>query len=247
MKLNLPFISPLKYAVIASVIFLSAGCEKHESLNRSGNAQSLSNSNSHFSSANEHIISEEKAAEYIQRFKQQYPGLNTQSFFTKRELYKILAQPQVSNMRYYFGQSIQSKPEFFMLAADESYNDIIISGNIIAASPAELLSSRYGQINWQDDQLVGLAAASASTKRHRESYPETLLGGIFPKEAIHLLLIKNAVFGVFIEYGLDESNAWVAILRPLDKEGNINPVMIIEAPLKCPPNCGQTNYLNSDM
>ena len=244
MRLNVLF-TPVRFGAMALLAALSVGCERQD-VDRSGNTQSLSNPNNPYSSANPHIISEEQAAEYIQRFSGQYPGLNTQSFYTKRALYKILAQPSVQSVRYYFGQDENKRPELVMVGADENDNDAV-AGNIIKSSPASLLYSQKEQVDWQDDQLTGLETAAASTERHRAAYPEALLGGLFPKEAIHLLLVKEAVFGVFIEYGLSEDNAWVSILRPLDKSGSINPIMIIELAKRCPPSCGEPNALNSEM
>lgn len=241
-----PFPTLLKCGAFALLISFSTGCKKNETLERSGNTQSLSNPNNPYSSANEHIISEEEAAEYTQRFKEQHPGVNTQGFYTKRAVYEIFTQPGAENIRYYFGRRENGSHELFLIGADKNDNDIV-EGDIIGTSPAELLSSRKEQIDWQDSQLTGLETAAASTKRHRKAHPEALLGGIFTKETIHLLLLKNNVSGVFVEYGITEDNAWVAILRPLDKAGNVIASLIIEAARRCPPSCGKVNSLNSNV
>lgn len=235
--------------MLSALAFIHSGCEKNE-VTRNGGSTTAANAgnNGHFSD-NEHIITEEEAAQLTQRFRAAYPGLNTRVYWTKLAIRKILAQPKVDGTRYYFGQTPDGKPELFFLATDAN-NDDIIDGDITQSKSAVLLSSRYeetgtGNINWQNSQEISVDDAAASTARHRTKYPNVSLGGSFNKPAIELLLIRNTVFGVFSEHGLTEDGSWVIILRPLDKNGDVIPGMIIEKGFRCPPACGKPNKLNS--
>jgi hypothetical protein len=193
-----------------------------------------------------HIISAERATYLIENFKNNFPSLRSTSYMTKESVNKILNQPDVARVRYYFGNTIFGQPELFFLGVNTNGDDII-QGKIISSTFTTTgISNLLNSLNLNNNQLVNLTAAVAATTIHKTNYSEVSFGGSFTEDAVRALIVDDASFGVRADIGLTEDNKWTVILRAVSQDGSIiiNGVIIDKAQM-CPPHCGVSNALNS--
>lgn len=94
---------------------------------------------------------------------------------------------------------------------------------------------------------ISLSQASAWTKNYRDTITTgQTIGHYFGKAAIQAILAQPDCVGIRIYYGLDEAGAKQIITTGVDQAGNdLYNGLLAERTIKCPPDCGLANPLNS--
>jgi len=196
---------------------------------------------------NQHVITLEQANTLINRFKTNYPLLNSTSYFTGAAVRNVLSQEGVNRVKFYFGNDILGQSELFMLGMNSNGNDMV-NGTIISSVFLPLIGNPVitQLLNWTDNQLINLNTAAAATARHRTNYSSINFGVSFTQDAIRALVIDETVSGVRVDYGMTENNQWTVVLRSVDSDGNVYAnAIVLDNGMACPPNCSSANVLIS--
>ena len=96
---------------------------------------------------------------------------------------------------------------------------------------------------------ISLQDAAVLTQNYRDSQSGNYIKGeYFSKEALTGLLSQTDCVGARIYYGLDSNSVpKLVIVGVYANEDDISEGMVLEFGNSCPPNCGSSNALNSDV
>ena len=96
---------------------------------------------------------------------------------------------------------------------------------------------------------ISLADASRLTKRFRDSVAEDAIkGGFFGRLAFEKILVQDGCVGIRCYFAAFDDGSPTIVMTGVTREGNdIWDGVVNEDILPCPPYCGATNSLNSDV
>lgn len=100
----------------------------------------------------------------------------------------------------------------------------------------------------KEDHRISLAEAAKLTGNYRKQMSgNNIKGQFFGRDALKDLLNQDDCVGIRIYNGLGNSGNPCYVLTGVKANGNdIYGGLILEKGLPCPPDCGETNLLNTD-
>ncbi len=101
----------------------------------------------------------------------------------------------------------------------------------------------------KEDHSISLEDASNMTRNFQlQAAPNQIIGGFFGKDAVLAIISQEGAVGLRYYYGLDDERTSHIILIGVDADGNdIIDGLLAERALRCPPNCRESNDLNSPL
>ena len=98
-----------------------------------------------------------------------------------------------------------------------------------------------------EGEQISLAEGAAFTKKYRDNHPGSVHGSFIGKTHLQALLAQPDCKGVRVYLGENESGGTEFVFVGVDANENDMLDLIIERTVKCPPTCGGSNPLNSDI
>lgn len=101
--------------------------------------------------------------------------------------------------------------------------------------------------NGTEGEIVTLSEAAEWTANYRETIPAGgIKGHFFGKDLLNEILDQSECMGIRIYYGMeDDGTKNLVLVGAKADEDDMEDGVILERSVKCPPNCGQSNQLNS--
>ena len=98
-----------------------------------------------------------------------------------------------------------------------------------------------------EGEQITLEEGAAFTKKYRDNHPGSVNGSFIGLTHVQALLDQNNCKGLRVYLGENESGGLEFVFVGVDSNENDILDLIIERTVKCPPTCGGSNPLNSDM
>ena len=98
-----------------------------------------------------------------------------------------------------------------------------------------------------EGQMITLAEGAELTARHRMKYPNATKGVAYGSELIQQLLDNPGCVGVRMYFAQESDGSQTLVVVGVDETGNDLLSLILDSGIRCPPTCGDSNALNSDV